>query len=72
MTDTPTHAAPADSRGERENAARARTAVSARCGRLPQMVYRKLKNGTHAVGFTYEGRFLAYACPSTREKQRRW
>ena len=26
------------------------------------MVYRKLKDGTHAVGFTYQGRFLAYAC----------
>jgi len=25
------------------------------------MVYRKLKNGTHAVGFVHEGKFLAYA-----------
>jgi hypothetical protein len=25
------------------------------------MVYRKLKNGTHAVGFEFEGRFIAYA-----------
>ena len=25
------------------------------------MTYRKLKNGTHAVGFTHQGRFLAYA-----------
>jgi hypothetical protein len=23
------------------------------------MVYRKLKNGIHAVGFTYQGRFIA-------------
>jgi hypothetical protein len=27
----------------------------------PTMIYRKLKNGTHAVGFTYQGQFLAYA-----------
>ena len=25
------------------------------------MVYRKLKDGTHAVGFTIDGRFIAYA-----------
>jgi hypothetical protein len=25
------------------------------------MVYRKLKNGVHAVGFVHEGKFLAYA-----------
>ena len=26
------------------------------------MTYRKLKDGIHAVGFTHDGRFLAYAC----------
>ncbi len=25
------------------------------------MVYRKLKNGIHAVGFVHEGKFVAYA-----------
>lgn len=26
------------------------------------MIYRKLQDGTHAVGFTYNGQFLVYAC----------
>jgi len=25
------------------------------------MVYKKLENGTHAVGFLHEGKFIAYA-----------